>query len=89
MNDDILSQIIRELMSAKEVGPAAVASAELRIRERWGGERVYVQKAPGRGKAVRLGGNLAAGSSLSDAFAAVGVSRTWGYRLLSRRAPRY
>jgi hypothetical protein len=54
------------------------------LRQKWGGERHYVQKAPVAGKARALAESLAAGASLREAMATVGVSRVTAWRLRRR-----
>lgn len=54
-----------------------------RIRADVGG--AYLKKEPTAGKAFGLGTALAAGVPVIQAFAEIGVSRSTGYRLLSRR----
>lgn len=49
-----------------------------------GGSRPYIPKAPAAGKAWRLGEQLAAGMPLAQAFETVGVSESYGYKLISR-----
>ncbi len=60
-----------------------------RLRSEWGGERVYVQKRDPderpEGKVLRLAAAIAAGVPLRQAFDACGVSRSAGYRWISRR----
>lgn len=83
MGKDFLAEVIRRLLECS--GPDAIRKEEIKIRQQWGGERVYVQKAPTAGKTQRLAEGLAAGHALRDVFESAGVSRRWGYRLISRR----
>ncbi len=85
MTDDFLSEVIRLLGEAFKDGPDAVRKTEIKIRQQSGGGRHYIGKAPTLGKTQRLADGLAAGVSLGEAFAAAGVSRSAGYRFLSRR----
>jgi hypothetical protein len=55
-----------------------------KIHQDLGGGAHYFPKAPAQGKAFRLGEQVAAGVPLAQAFASVGVSESYGYRLLSR-----
>lgn len=85
MADDFLADMIRQVLEASTAGTDAVRKTEIRIRQQWGGARVYIKKAPVEGKVQRLADGLAAGVSLHEAFTTAGVSRRWGYQLLSRR----
>ncbi len=86
MGKDVLDELVRQILAAApDIPPAAVQTAAARIRQDWGGERVYFKKAPAEGKALRLGTALAAGVPLTQACAEVGVSESYGYRLASRR----
>lgn len=81
--DDLVAQI---LAAALPDFPAARArEIALAMRQDWGGQQLYIGKAQAEGKAFRLGTALAAGEPIARAFAAVGVSRATGYRLLGRR----
>lgn len=53
-------------------------------RKEYGGQTVYFSKAPARAKAERLGELLAGGMPIAEAFREMGVSRSYGYRLLKR-----
>lgn len=81
--DDIVDDLLRLLRPHVTLDEWHRTAYEL--RQRWGGSEVYVKKAPAEGKAHRIGGSLAAGLTLVEAFATVGVSRATGYRLIRRR----
>ncbi len=85
MKDDFLSEAIRLLGEAFKDGPDAVRKTEIKIREQMGGSHHYIKKALPEKKTRCIGESLAAGVSLGEAFAAAGVSRSAGYRFLSRR----
>ena len=71
--------------AAPELSDAQLSTIATRLHRDMGGERHYFAKAPSLGKAWSLGGEIAAGVPLAQAFANVGVSRATGFRLLSRR----
>jgi hypothetical protein len=54
------------------------------IRRNWGGCRPYIRKDPATQKAQRLAASIAGGSTLPEAFAVAGLSRSAGYRLRKR-----
>jgi len=86
MAKDVLDELVRQILAAApSIPPAAAESAANRVRQDWGGERVYIRKAPAEGKALRLGSALAAGVPLAQAFGEVGCSAGYGYRLIRRR----
>jgi len=83
---DVVKACMREMLAANPSMTARDALAvECRIREVWGGSKVYVCKGTALGKAFRLGADLAAGATLHEAFERVGLSRRSGYRALSRK----
>jgi DNA invertase Pin-like site-specific DNA recombinase len=55
------------------------------IRQRFGGERHYVDRATAKVKTEKLGEELAKGTPVKQAIKAAGLSRTSGYRVLSRK----
>lgn len=80
--------IVKDFMAlvAHRLDAEEAQRVELEIRQAWGGAEVYVRKAmPPDAKARAIGGSLAAGLALREAFEAAGVSRATGYRLISRR----
>lgn len=81
--DDIVDDLLRRLRPHVTLDEWHRAAYE--IRQRWGGAEVYVKKAPAEGKARAIGGSLAAGLTLREAFEAAGVSRRHGFRLVTRR----
>jgi len=86
MINDLVGELIARILAAAEAGPEEVKREEVRIRQQFGGGRHYFQKkAMPEGKAHTLGVSLAAGASIHEAFAAAGVSRATGYRLMRRR----
>lgn len=86
MGKDVLDELVRQILAAApEIPRGAAETAAQRIRQDWGGARVYIKKAPAEGKALRLGTALAAGVPLTQAFAEVGVRRSQGYALAGRR----
>lgn len=88
MGKDVLDELVRQILAAApEIPRGAAETAAQRIRQDWGGARVYIKKAPSVGKAFGLGTALAAGVPLAQAFAEVGVTDRHGRRLLKRRWP--
>lgn len=86
MADDLFAEFIRRVLEADDRGgKQEVTRTEIRIREQYGGQRIYLQKDPSTKKTMAAGASLAAGRNLNEAFAAAGVSRATGYRLLARR----
>ena len=86
MPKDFLEDVLRMFAeAAPNLAPTDVVRIEQRIRQVWGGDRVYICKAAAEGKALRLGDELAAGVPISQAMANAGLKRATGYRLLSRR----
>ena len=84
MPDDIVTGFIRRTKAEHpEIAESAWLRLEVRLRQEWGGERHYVQKAPTLGKAYSLAERLAAGESPREAFRNSGLTRTTGYRVLS------
>lgn len=83
-------RFVDELLEVLEARCPSASPAERReferdIRQRWGGDRVYIDKATAAGKAQRLGAALAAGASLREAIEKAGLSRRSGYRVLSKK----
>jgi hypothetical protein len=86
MADDIIAAFMQRLLELNPQTPAdRLLQVEVRLRQEWGGARVYIGKATALGKAQRLGAELAAGVPLREAIDAAGCSRAGAYRLLSRR----
>lgn len=83
MDDDIIDDFLRRLRPLMPLDQWHRTVYEL--RQTWGGCRVYIRKDPADGAATVIAEKRAAGMSLQDAFAAAGVSRAWGYRLISRK----
>jgi hypothetical protein len=83
--DLILDQV---RAAAPELGEPQLQQIALGIQRDLGGTRHYLPKAPAWGKALCLGGQLAAGVPLAQAFAAVGVSKRYGFKLARRRVRR-
>lgn len=83
---DVIDDLIAELRAEfPEVRQDRVLRFEVMLRDRWGGERPYVSRHPGKKNAWGLGTSLSVGMTLDQAFEAVGVSRRWGQALLLRR----
>lgn len=86
MAKDAVESIVDMIRAAApELPEQKLCAIALRIHRDLGGERLYIPKAPSVGKAVSLGEQIAAGVPLAQAFAAVGVSRSHGFALVSRR----
>ena len=84
MPDDIIDDLLRRTRPLMPLDQWHRLAYEL--RQTWGGSEVYIRKAPAAGKAHLIGGSLAAGRTLSEAFKAAGVCRRQGFYLLRRRA---
>lgn len=82
MPDDIIDDVLRRMRPLLPLDQWHRMAYEL--RQTWGGSEVYIRKAPAEGKAHLIGGSLAAGLTLREAFEAAGVSRRHGFRLVSR-----
>lgn len=86
MSDDIVR---RFLSLARDLHPetptAEWTRLEVRLRQEFGGERVYVLKAQAEGKAFLHAESLAAGKSQDEARREVGVHRTTVWRWRQRR----
>ena len=85
MSDDIVR---RFLSLARELHPetptAEWTRLEVRLRQEFGGERVYILKERTMGKAWSLAERLAAGDGWREALAATGISRRTGCRMRRR-----
>jgi hypothetical protein len=82
MANDIVRDLLRRLQLAHPEIPADEwRRHEHRFRQDWGGERVYVLKAPSEGKALSLAWCLAAGASWNEALRATRICRRTGYRV--------
>jgi hypothetical protein len=80
---DELLEVCKETLS--HLPPKEARALEVAIRQRFGGERVYVDKATADQKARRLGDELAKGVPVKQAIKQAGLSRRTGYRVLSRK----
>lgn len=80
-------ELVRQILAAATPDFPAERARQIAIamRRDWGGQQLYIGKAPSEGKTFGLGTALAAGEPIARAFAAVGVSESYGYRLLRRR----
>lgn len=58
---------------------------ETRLRQEWGGERVYIQKATVSVKGRNLAAAIANGLSPREAFAACDIPERTGWRIIGRR----
>lgn len=88
MGNSDFDELVRQILSAAAPGFPADRAREIALqirRDGWGGQQLYIGKAPSAGKTFGLGTALAAGEPIARAFAAVGVSESYGYRLLRRR----
>jgi hypothetical protein len=84
---DTLAELIRA--AAPDLSAERARAIATRIGKDLAGDRLYFSKAPAAGKAWRLGEQIAAGVPLAQAFVTVGVSESYGYRLLRRAWRRY
>lgn len=83
---DILDKLISNLrQQIPELPAERLQFAEAMVRAEMGGcEGGYIAKRPALQRQVAMGQALRTGGSVSQAFAAAGVSERHGYRLLSR-----
>jgi len=85
MGDDIVRSFLR---LARELHPETPerewTRLEVRLRQEYGGERVYVLKEKTAGKAWSLAERLAAGEGWREALATMGISRRTGCRIRRR-----
>lgn len=81
-DDDFLSDVWKVL--TMHVGTSVADLELLQLRQRWGGSRPYIKKAPSFPTQKQLGEHVASGLSLRDAFSSAGCSPAWGHRLLNR-----
>lgn len=86
MAKDFLDEVMQVFAAAAPgLKPEDVVGIEQRVRATWGGNQVYIGKRAAQGKALRLGGELAAGVPLDQAIRNAGLTTRTGYRLLSRK----
>lgn len=80
MATDFVLEVVRIMEEAKDS-----RQAELRIRERFAGNRPYIRGNPPDLGSSRVAASLSTGGTLREAFEYAGVSQATGYRYLSRR----
>jgi hypothetical protein len=92
MADDIIHDFELMALEMKPKTPEDWRLLTAKLRQKWGGERTYVCKDAQQGKALSLAEGLAAGLSLSEALAGIGINdglrsgyarrfvARWGYR---------
>lgn len=85
-DDDFLSDVWRVL--AKTAGTGAADRELLELRQRWGGARLYLKKAPALPTQLPLAQGLASGKSVRDVCAEVGCTPRWGRYLAARKLRR-
>mgnify|MGYP001428670125 CR=1 FL=1 len=86
MADDIVRDFLRRVRELyPETQEMQLRRLEVRLRQVWGGERVYVTKAPTDVKSTRRLECLAAGASEREAIPRIGVSRVTAWRLRRHR----
>jgi hypothetical protein len=86
MAKDLLDELVEQLRKAAPDFPEArLHAAARKLRSDMQGAKGWIRKEPAAGKAWRLGEQLAAGVPLAQAFEAVGVSQSYGYKLARRR----
>jgi len=61
-------------------------AAEQQLRQEFGGERVYIKRAPSRIKSQRLASALQSGVSIREAIRRADLGRSQGFALLGRKA---
>lgn len=87
MAQDIVDDFIARLAAhAPAVAGELAPKLERELRAHWGGtERTYIRKFEHTArKTLRLGRALQSGQTLAEAFATAGMSRTTGFRHLSK-----
>ena len=82
-DDDFLTDVWRVL--ARQVGTGSADCELLELRQRWGGARVYLKKAPALPTQIQVADHHAKGKPVREICADIGCSVAWGQRLLSRR----
>jgi len=82
MNDDIIKHVCAEVSAI--ASDDYVRRLEISLRHLWGGAVVYIPKSRPLHKAERIRAGRAAGMTMIEACEAAGVSRSTGYRLVSR-----
>lgn len=86
MTDDIIKRFLRAILELHPCTPESdLRRVEVVLRQEWGGERVYVSKAPTDVKSSRRLERLAAGGSEREALREIGVSRATAWRLRRHR----
>ena len=85
MARDFVGELFRQPFEVAPDAAPALYSLERNVRDVWGGERVYISKAPAERKAERLDETLANGQSLRQAVSEIGISRSHAYTLLRRK----
>lgn len=85
-DDDFLTDVWRVL--AKTAGTGAADLELLQLRQRWGGVRIYLKKAPALPTQLQIADHHAKGKPVREICADIGCSVAWGQRLLSRRLVR-
>jgi len=85
--DDFVHGLVKAVAAAAGVSETAPAirAVEIHWRQTWGGNRVYVAKAPTWVAVATIGNGVAGGLSLRDAVDRVEVGERQRYRILSRR----
>jgi hypothetical protein len=80
---DVLRIVLSAAVGAG-LDPLAAERLDRTLRAELGGERFYIQSRPSLVKAGALADALASGLPLHQAFAAAGVRRSYGFRLIHR-----
>lgn len=84
---DLIDEVISFLRaSASEIAPDRLVELEVGLRQNYGDGQHYIRVRPARAKCAALAAALRRGLHVEEAFAAAGVSRAHGYRLLGMRA---
>jgi hypothetical protein len=83
--DDFLERLRKHL--GEDLCETQMGAIEQDIRGEWGGsDRGYIRKDSTKMRARKLGEALAEGVGVADSFVKTGISKSAGYRLLSRKA---
>lgn len=84
MPEDIIDDLLRELRPHVTLDEWHRKAYEL--RQKWGGEAVYIRKAPADQKAFLQAEAEARGATFAESCEAAGCGRRHGYYLRRRRA---
>lgn len=84
MAEDQIARIIQAMRDIANIDLTTAAKVELHIRQQWGGDRIYVGKAPAAKKNFEFRQIEPLGLSLTEASLRLGINRTTLWRLRRR-----